>query len=117
MTDMNAAETIQAAIDKLTRLRDEANVAPWSLYFRSGKNAAHGGIDSPSGYVSSPSLKAGNADLIITLHATIDAQLAILQDSIDYRDTLARAGVEWVEKDNSAVLLLARAILGEQVDA
>ena len=113
---MNAAETIQAAIEKLASLRDEANVAPWSLYFRSGKNAAHGGIDSPGGYVSSPSLRAGNADLIVTLHATIDVQLAILNTAAPEWKRTNKTDSHDEPNHSWQAFELARAILGEQHD-
>jgi hypothetical protein len=85
---MNAAETIAAAIEKLEAGRTAATSGPWS----SGLVGVYG----PEGYVASDGdMWPDDRALIVTLHRTIDAQLAILRM---YRifphpqvETLARA--------------------------
>jgi len=122
---MNAAETIQAAIDRLAYLNAATAPGPWSLgapefpwsSWDEGDvpvvvNVEQLFSDRPA-FLHHPGSFAESdggfdrldADLIVTLHRTIDAQLAILraqlhiwEGSIAYR---------------AAVLDLARAILGE----
>jgi len=96
----SAAETIQAAIDKLEAQSAVATRGPWVPQWEDEFDARVG-ID----YSSRPTPLTGtmqrpNAELIVTLHRTIDAQLAILRASAGF--------------DYPAVLDLARAILGEE---
>lgn len=105
---MNAAETIQAAIGKLSDQRDASQrLVPgrWSNT-EDGQEVTgnHGAVAESWG--------EEHCDLIVTLHATIDAQLEILYAgrSLFYGDfkTLRPVAVQEI------ALVLARAILGEQ---
>lgn len=103
---MSAAETIAAAIEKLESLRGLDGT--WTL--QGGNEWIH-----PIGITVAPDdggVTTRQADLIVTLHRTIDAQLAIL------RDALAGLQPGWagmVQPDENYELQadLARAILGE----
>lgn len=76
---MNAEETIAAAIEKLEKLRGAATPAPWDFY---GGEPFGYGIGFPVGLVvHRDEITDEDAELIVTLHRTIDAQLAILQES------------------------------------
>lgn len=100
---MNAVEEIRAAIDKLTKLNATSTAGPWRLdgpdyhFFGSGDGeyvntsliSGHDrigvvGAMSPSispteaGFVAWCSAAEADMSLIVTLHRTIDAQLAIL---------------------------------------
>lgn len=87
---MNAVERLQAAIDKLEKLRADSTPGEW-IYRGRGCIAAgeYGDVVAPGrvdcmAYCngSSSTIEGDNldadADLIVTLHRTIDAQLAIL---------------------------------------
>jgi len=78
---MSAVDEIQAAIDKLTKLRDESTSGPWWAWHpESGRG--NSSVDAPSGDPDNPKMpvegERDDVDLIVTLHATIDAQLAWL---------------------------------------
>lgn len=103
---MTAAETIQAAIDKLTRLRDLSTQDKWVRDVAEAE-ATPGLMRA----VVLDDLTDVDATLVITLHATIDAQLAILQRSLDW---FTEEAMSYIGPEDMA---LARAILGEQVDA
>jgi len=105
---MNAEETIQAAIDKLARLRGEAEMVADTLV----------GSDPPYFNLQSAyNLWREDAELIVTLHATIDAQLAILALARSSYWSPGAAPEDWETfEDGRAVMDLARAILGEQTD-
>lgn len=98
---MNPAELIAAAIEKLEAL--PVSIVPWrdvsgfEVYIE-GKVVASGG--------ESAALLT-DADTIVTLHRTIDAQLAILRAET--------ASYNWPQphRRNPHVIALARAILGE----
>ena len=97
---MSAVERLPAAIDKLETLRGNSG-RPWTL---------EGGGEwiFPIGVTVAPDdggVTPRQADLIVTLHRTIDAQLAFLRD--DY-ESCKRHG--WIP--NRYVLTLADAILG-----
>lgn len=106
---MNAAETIQAAIDKLNQQRAAAMQGPWR-----GKVLNYWGSPTPGVWAEADrdyvgySMNQEDADLLVTLHATIDAQLAILQRSLDW---YAEEAMAYIGKED---LALAKAILGEQ---
>lgn len=117
------AETIQAAIDKLTRLRDEADRAPWV----SEPDATYpqyrivfSGDDplfDPGDYAqSSATTEEPNASLIVVLHATIDAQLLIMRNELE-EIAIDKEASGFERPPHHDVFTLARAILGEQVNA
>jgi hypothetical protein len=112
---MTPAETIQAAIEKLARLRDGADADFFAI--------DDVGTESYLGYlrvaqsVDPSTITPEDADLIATLHATVDAQLALLAET--HRQYAAwgnRVGRHTVDPDG-LVLNLANAILGEQAHA
>jgi hypothetical protein len=77
---MNAAEKIQAAIERLEELRDAATDGPWFVtHERSTWPRVWGNNDGDDAdAVASTESGTSNAQLIVTLHRTIDAQLAVL---------------------------------------
>ena len=75
---MNAIEEIQAAIEKLTRQRDAATAGVWVDY--------GGFISGRAGQWVSGDSRSVDSALIVTLHRTIDAQLAILQLAITFAE-------------------------------
>lgn len=109
---MNAAETIQAAIDKLTRLREKASPGPWEHqpYGAQNQNGDYSGADifDANGEYLLHDVSDTDGSLISTLHATIDAQIELLEGHRKY------AEASWlnVEPDD-VVVKLARAILGQ----
>jgi hypothetical protein len=119
---MNAAETIAAAIEKLETLKAESTPSPWHHW----TDDLTGDVDlwhdqearsyiATLGHSDAPRVNR-DADLIVTLHRTIDAQLKILRRDIDIRVAYIARGVlaQWVEAvERAGDLDLARAILGE----
>jgi hypothetical protein len=105
---MNAAETIQAAIDKLAQQRAGAMQGPWR-----GKVLNHLGSPTPGVWAEKDgdyvgySMNQEDADLLVTLHATIDAQIKVLEIGLQF------AGVT-PNRYTDATYDLARAILDEQ---
>lgn len=98
---MNAVERIEAAIAKLEKLKTRGTDGPW----RAGAFHFDGTTVSNSvGRVAAHYVPVNDAALIVTLHRTIDAQLAILRDGLARRYAGVHPGV--------AVLALADAILG-----
>jgi hypothetical protein len=112
------AETIQAAIEKLTEQRDAAMQGPWR-----GRVLNHWGTPTPGVWADEDgdyigySMNQADADLLVTLHATIDAQLAILQEGHQVCVNLDEIGFTGNPGRARPSFDLARAILGEQVDA
>lgn len=82
---MNAAETIQAAIGKLEQLRDTAPVGQWSA--RPYKIVEVAAVVSASAgdedFFVADFVDESTADLIVTLHRTIDAQLVLLNETLE----------------------------------
>ncbi|TFD51990.1 hypothetical protein E3T46_07835 [Cryobacterium sp. Hh11] len=120
---MTAVDEIQAAIEKLTKLKLNAYRGAWKIVNKSMQGdhglehekcdiqeVANGSWTEDDGY--QPALLIEEAELIVTLHRTIDAQLAILADFVD-RYAL-RAKSDWVPIAPAAAntLALARAING-----
>jgi hypothetical protein len=107
---MNAAETIQAAIEKLERQKADTTPGPWRVVNESLQGSRHDYdpmIDAGDYAASSERfVRPADAELIVTLHRTIDAQLVIL------RSGLAHAGyADQVIPVHARAL--AEAILGE----
>lgn len=73
---MSAVEEIQAAIEKLTELRDERGYVEMNGWLAEIREGATGAIEDP-GYEG-----LTNDPIIVTLHRTIDAQLAILEAAV-----------------------------------
>lgn len=122
---MKAAETIQAAIDKLESLKAESTQpthgGSWiqgsdKKPFETRGEVYSGPLSDISSDVASW-ISPSDADLIVTLYRTIDAQLAILSDAARaWADSLPMAmfgGGDMREGIYAYHLVLARAILGE----
>ena len=99
---MNTVERLQAAIEKLEALRTERGYVEDSGWLVEENPDDRGGFLEPP----EPFIPITNDELIVTLHRTIDAQLAILRH--DY-ETCHRN--DWTP--DRYVLPLADAILGE----
>ncbi|WP_157509478.1 hypothetical protein [Glaciibacter superstes] len=93
------------AIDKLIELRIEGTPGPWFLtYERATHPRVWGTADEDDDHDQvAQAHRSGNAELIVTLHRTIDAQLAVLQRFLDQ-------GMPAVFEE--PVMLLARSIVG-----
>lgn len=109
---MTPAETIQAAIDKLTQLRDKSTTGPWVVSRYQGDQEINAPMDDGNWTAVVDFYKRDSTDpeLIVALHATIDAQLAALETGLRFVDVTPNMCT-------TVALDLARAILGEQVDA
>lgn len=108
---MSAVEEIQAAIEKLTELRDERGYVEMNGWLAEIREGATGAIEDP-GYEG-----LTNDPIIVTLHRTIDAQLAILEAAVGHfpeRFMQVQDQREWLDKRPSTrnALDLARAING-----
>ena len=117
---MGALDEIQAAIEKLTKLRDKSSQGWWTILDNGDRFIAEEDPDGDGAfeYIITEPVWFNNpvdADLIVALHRTIDAQLAILQGDMRMYADYQRAG--WLDQWVSAVeragdLALARAING-----
>ena len=125
---MTPAETIQAAIDKLERLRRRtaanepgvwirgeelwSGALRWELARRNQFEQVFSITNDGDGIGAFGD--TDTVDLIVTLHATIDAQLALLKLAVANYWEPGTAPDDWESFDESRkVLDLARAILGE----
>jgi hypothetical protein len=95
---MTPAEKIAAAITRLEQFTDPA-AEEWAIRLGKTTDVIIAGTSVP---VAS-NLFSWNADEIVTLHRTLDAQLAILRNSAAFR----------IGGDYTHELALADAILGE----
>jgi hypothetical protein len=75
---MTPVEKLQAAIDKLTMLKEQSTPR-WA---RSHDYTAPGELA-----LCFHDLLDADAELVLTLHRTIDAQLAILRDAVEFGKT------------------------------
>lgn len=82
---MTPIERLQAAIEKLERLRDAAPPAPWEVYPYWGMAVLHADLnpEKSTGYEVLRAHTSSAADLASTLSRTIDAQLSILRFAVD----------------------------------
>ena len=127
---MTPAELLQAAIDKLERLKADSTPGPWWHWPEAGdieiysdwRDPAHRGGE----VVIAPRIRPRdgwgrdaviyrdnyepNAELIVTLHRTIDAQLAILRAAVKNED-VRRSDRLWSGALSNTALALADAIL------
>ena len=110
---MTAVEEIQAAIEKLTELRNLSNEGgnrrewkstPLSPLIQADVIDSFGDVVVERAY-------APDAELIVTLHRTIDAQLALLKDGVKFT-TVHWGQVELRRDIGKYALALARAING-----
>ena len=115
---MSAVEEIQAAIAKLTRQRDLATEGPWSSWHPAdghGDSCVDGATHDPDNPPTAAEGGRHDVVLIVTLHRTIDAQLAILSRTAELHPRYAALGREdeWLSAvERAGDLALARAING-----
>lgn len=104
---MSALETIEAAIGRLEELKTSITPGPWALtYERATHPRIWGNLDDEDAdLVATTHRGHHDAELIVTLHQTIDGQVAILQ-SATVADWSRPTQIE------SDALALANAILG-----
>lgn len=104
---MNAKEKLEAAITKLEDLKAASTPGPWDVaqHYSFDSDAISYGGDAPGVFATFSEAIEEDAELIVTLHRTIDAQLAILLSCTHLRGFPATP----TERD---VLALADAILG-----
>jgi len=84
-------ERLTAAIEKLERLKAESSLGPWKATDRRGVPALAPyeadidalGLSEAVDWRVADVIFASDAELIVTLHRTIDAQLAILRRVLD----------------------------------
>lgn len=80
---MSAVEEIQAAIEKLTKLKAESTEGPWVLV--ADEHYADRVVDKSGKWLIGDASNYSDAPLIVTLHATIDAQLSLLRDGLNWK--------------------------------
>ena len=102
---MTPVEEIEAAIAKLTGLRDSSLSAPWVGWRQNEPlGGERFGVESRGEYVAKTFARS-ETELIEVLHRTIDTQLAILRETLEYEDGFG------IDEDDTT-LILARAING-----
>ena len=111
---MNAVERLGAAIAKLEQLKAEGTSSPWVgrtniLGIRRLMDSEGGVLAEMFDATDHGDESFENTDLIVTLHRTIDAQLAILKAAREDCAKFGRKPSEFFEND----LALADAILGD----
>ena len=94
MSDLTPPQRIEAAIVRLEELRAESAQGPWEWRLYDGVRDSKSRLvrvvepEDEYGYdrveLLAEYLTRGNADLIVTLHSTINAQLAILNRFSEY---------------------------------
>lgn len=115
---MTPLEELQAAHKRLSELRAGSSPAPWTaVYIEDDKPLERTVADATMWAISDDTFDLVDADLIVTLHRTIDAQLSMLELGIAEHTLLAEQwGNEYgeaTEVDLLGIVGLARAINGE----
>lgn len=118
---MNAADTIQAAIERLEAQRAAAVGGPWVIesYERGPRALEQSGggafISDVGESVDPAQIDTATAELLVTLHRTIAAQLAILREALEFYENSRAIGMPDGEMAEyyGGTLDLARAILGD----
>lgn len=117
-TAPTALEEIQLAILELTKRRQWAEEGPFMFLKYEGDQYDNGDIvmGDPSDPVEAYPVIAQNvnrddADLILTLHRTIDAQLAVLTSALEWVGSYEKSTVARFSADSPS-MQLARAING-----
>ena len=107
---MNAVEEIQAAIDTLNTMRAVSDSGAWTVAGIHPDCSIEGDVNFIAG-----DMYDYDAELIVTLHRTIDAQIALLSHTLDIRAKYVVTGIEqmWIDAvERAGDLALARAING-----
>lgn len=111
---MSAIEEIQAAIEKLTGQREQSTPGPWWAW-HPASGRGNSSVDAPSGDPDNPEMpvegERADVELIVTLHRTIDAQLAILTATLEMLKSAERDAFD-VSDWEGPELTLGRAITG-----
>ena len=112
-TKLTAVEEIQAAIDELNQMRDAAPSAPWDYIDDEDGYSIRGGDDYGCEFGNSfaRSDNPWASDLIVALHRTIEAQVALLTICLGAFDHFERTN-SYPLDEHKAALTLARAING-----
>lgn len=108
---MTPVERLQAAIDRLESMREEAPPGPWEQHLSGWSTTLYSGLDSEHPWSAVEVAAAQtrySAQLIVTLHRTIDAQLAILHLAVEYGELPNGQGSRF----SACARALADAILG-----
>jgi len=100
---VNAVERLQAAIEKLESIRGTAP-DPWTAEPRR--------VVDVNGTIVASTVTSFDAAGIVTLHRTIDAQLAILRAGLEQGRAVERFPHYWYTPPTDDALALADAILG-----
>lgn len=112
---MTPLEELQAAHKRLSELRD--GTATWTTRYRGAMRGYGVESDRRVMWVATEIEEEHDADLIVTLHRTIDAQLELLEDRCLDDVSYQVQGDKWpalqkVRTVDRSVLALARAING-----
>lgn len=115
---MTPVEEVEAAIAKLTTLKDTSTPGDWFLTYESAThprvwgNASLDSLDAD--HVATTARSAIDAELIVALHRTIDAQLAVLNESLEFYANSKAIGMTDSEMAEyySNTITLAKAING-----
>lgn len=111
---MTPAERLQAAIEMLESMREEAPPGPWEHWPFQSSRRLYSGLDLDHPISAEEVLRADSeysTQLIEVLHRTIDAQLAILREALfQLEGAPARAG--FIGNEFNLFMRLADAILG-----
>lgn len=107
---MTPLARLQAAIRKLEQLNTEGHPGPW------WHDVVFGGVWSGTGLASDVEVTHDateeDADLIVTLHRTITAQLGFLRDQVRRLEVEQDRALESIALHYRHALALADAILG-----
>lgn len=106
---MTPVQRLQAAIDRLESLREEAPPGPWEHWLSQASRVLYSGLDLDHPISAEEVLTAHSkysTQLVEVLHRTIDAQLAILRSYSKVADLAIYSPV------HEHVRALADAILG-----
>lgn len=104
---MTPVERLQAAIEKLEQMRDFDDTGAWVV------DVSNSIVDA-DGNVVAADLTERDATVIITLHRTIDAQLALFREALEFSENSQAIGMghDELEEYYGNVRALADAILG-----
>jgi hypothetical protein len=128
-TTMSAVEEIEAAIVKLKELRDASVPGPWKWEepstesWPTGDQSLLGAIDPKHGYARSVLTGWGydasgiegepaDRELIVTLHRTLDAQLALLTSALGGARDLSSGHYPDEPAATELIIALAKSING-----
>lgn len=115
---MTPVERLQAAIDRLESMREEAPPGPWEHWPSQSSGRLYSGLDLDHPISAEEVLNAHSkhsTQLVEVLHRTIDAQLKILRNTVRLYGEFVALGKEsvWLEAiERAGDLALADAILG-----